>query len=141
VQALVLAIGNTLRGDDGAAHHVADLLGARAGVDVRRVHQLTPELAPEVAGAQTVVFVDADTAGTETRMERVTAAPRCSSLSHGMAPDELIRLAEQLYGFRGVAYLCHVPARDFTPHGALSEATEAGVHEAAKLVTVLVVEG
>ena len=141
MQALVLAIGNTLRGDDGAAHYVADLLGAHAGVDVRRVHQLTPELAEEMAGARTVVFVDADTAATETRMERVTAAPRCSPVSHAMAPDELIRLAEQLYGYRGATYLCRIPAQDFTPHGTLSEATEASVREAAKLVTVLLSMG
>jgi len=141
VQALVLAIGNTLRGDDGVAHHVADLLGARAGVDVRRVHQLTPELAEEMAGARTIVFMDADTAATEARMERVTAALRCSPVSHTMTPSEVIMLAEQLYSFRGVAYMCHVPARDFAPHGELSEVAEAAVRAAEKLVTVMLAEG
>jgi hypothetical protein len=54
-----------------------------------------------------------------------------------MASSELIMLAEQLYGFRGSAYLCHIPAHDFTPDGELSDAAEAGVCAAAKLVTML----
>lgn len=137
MRTLVLAIGNTLRGDDGAAHHLADYLGARQGVDVRRVHQLTPELAAEMAGVRITVFVDADAAATEARMERVTAAPQRSSVSHTMAPGEIVLLAEQLYGFRGSAYLCHIPAHDFTRDGELSDAAEAGVRAAAELVTML----
>lgn len=141
MQVLVLAIGNTLRGDDGAAHHVADLLGPHDGVRVRLVHQLTPELAPEIAGARTVIFVDADAAAGETRVDRVMAALRRSPVHHTMTPGELVMLAEQLYGFRGVAYLCRVPAKDFTPRETLSDVAEAGVRAAVTLVTTKLAGG
>ena len=43
--ALVIAIGNTLRRDDGVAHHVSDLLNVHPDVETRAVLQLTPEMA------------------------------------------------------------------------------------------------
>jgi hydrogenase maturation protease len=138
---VVLAIGNTLRGDDGVADHVADLLGARSGVDVRRVHQLTPELAEELAHATAVVFVDADPRATEARLERLIPAPQRSPLTHSVTAGELVMLAEQLYGFQGVAYLCHVPAEDFTEGDSLSEVAEAGARAAAQCVLALLVNG
>jgi hydrogenase maturation protease len=134
---LVLAIGNTLRADDGVADHVADLLDTRARVEVQRVHQLTPELAEKMTGAQIVVFVDADADAAEARLQRLTPVARHSPVSHAMTPGELILLAGRLFGFRGPAYLCRVPARDFTPGGALSEAAEAGVGAAARLVLAI----
>jgi hydrogenase maturation protease len=141
MHAVVLAIGNTLRGDDGVASHVADLLGARTGVDVRRVHQLTPELAEEMAHAAAVVFVDADPGAVEARLERLVPAPQRSPLTHTVTAGELVLLAEQLYGFEGVAYLCHVPAENFTEGGSLSEVAEAGARAAVECVLALLVNG
>jgi hydrogenase maturation protease len=138
---VVLAIGNTLRGDDGVADHVADLLGARAGMDVRRVHQLTPELAEEIAHATAVVFVDADPGVAEARLERLVPAPQRSPLTHTVTPGELLLLAEHLYGFQGVAYLCHVPAENFTESDSLSEVAEAGARAAVECVLALLVNG
>jgi hydrogenase maturation protease len=141
LHAVVLAIGNTLRGDDGVADHVADLLGARADLDVRRVHQLTPELAEEMARATAVVFVDADPGVAEARLERLVPVPQRSPLTHSVTPGELVMLAEQLYGFQGVAYLCHVPAENFTAGDSLSEVAEAGARAAAECVLALLVNG
>jgi len=141
VHTVVLCIGNTLRGDDGVASHVADLLGARSGVDVRRVHQLTPELAEEIAHATAVVFVDADPGVTEARLERLVPAPQRSPLTHSVTAGELVLLAEQLYGFQGVTYLCHVPAENFTEGDSLSEVAEAGARAAAQCVLALLVNG
>jgi hydrogenase maturation protease len=138
---VVLAIGNTLRGDDGAASHVADLLGARSGMDVQRVHQLTPELAEEIAHASAVVFVDADPGAAEARLERLVPAPQRSPLTHSVTPGELVILAERLYGFQGVAYVCHVPAENFTEGGSLSEVAEAGARAAVECVLALLVNG
>lgn len=138
---VVLAIGNTLRGDDGAAAHVADLLGERSGVDVRRVHQLTPELAEEMAHATAVVFVDADPGAAEARLERLVPAPQRSPLTHTVTPGELVILAEQLYGFQGVAYLCRVPAEKFTEGDSLSEVAKSGALAAAQCVLALLVDG
>ena len=138
---VVLAIGNTLRGDDGVAAHVADLLGARSGLDVRRVHQLTPELAEEIAHATAVVFVDADPGVTEARLERMVRAPQRSAFTHTVSPGELVLLAEQLYGFQGAAYMCHVPAENFTECDSLSAVAEEGARAAAQCVLALLVNG
>ena len=138
---VVLAIGNTLRGDDGVAAHVADLLGTRAGVDVRRVHQLTPELAEEMAHATAIVFVDANLGVAEARLERLVPGPQRSPFTHTVSPGELVLLAEQLYGFHGAAYLCHVPAENFTETDSLSEVAEAGARAAVECVLALLVNG
>ena len=131
---VVLAIGNTLRGDDGVASRVADLLGERSGVEVRRAHQLTPELAEEIAHASAVVFVDADPGAVEARLERLIPSQRRSPLTHSVTPGELVIMAERLYGFQGVAYLCRVPAERFTEGDSLSEVAEAGARAAAECV-------
>ncbi|HVP45612.1 MAG TPA: hydrogenase maturation protease [Bryobacteraceae bacterium] len=135
--ALVVAVGNTLRGDDGVAHRVADLLGAHAGVDLLRVHQLTPELAEEIGRAGVVVFVDADMEASAARLERVTETPQRAPITHMMTPNELVMLAGRLYGFQGEAYLCHVPAEDFTPGSALTPVAEAGARAAVRKVAEL----
>ena len=138
---LVLAIGNRLRGDDGVAARAADLLGVHSGVEVRRVAQLTPELAEPVSAAATVVLVDADPGATEARLECLVPAPRRSPFTHTVSPGELVLLAKQLYGFQGAAYLCHVPAKDFRENDSLSEVAEAGARAAARCVLALLDDG
>ena len=63
--ALVIGYGNTLRGDDGIGPAVAEAVAALGlpGVRVIVAHQLTPELAADLADAQLVVFVDAAVGG------------------------------------------------------------------------------
>jgi hydrogenase maturation protease len=66
---LVVGYGNSLRGDDGVGWHAAGRLAADprlAGARVLARHQLTPELAVDVAQASLVVLVDA-VAGAEPR--------------------------------------------------------------------------
>ena len=58
---LVLACGNTLRGDDGVGWAIAALLEddpALEDVEVVASHQLTPEMAEPISRTETVVFVD-----------------------------------------------------------------------------------
>jgi Ni,Fe-hydrogenase maturation factor len=97
VRTLVVAIGNSLRADDGVAHRVADLL---TGLTLRRVHQLTPELAAEMQQADMVVFLDADPAADAPSLERIEAAAETGSLPfhdsrdgchHGRAPLRIPR--------------------------------------------------
>ncbi len=56
---LVIGYGSDLRGDD-AAGLLADRRLARLGFHAIAVHQLTPELAEQVAAARQVIFLDAD---------------------------------------------------------------------------------
>jgi hydrogenase maturation protease len=59
---LILACGNTLRGDDGVGLWLAEWAGQRfsgqPGVRILADHQWTPELAEDVAQAQSVLFID-----------------------------------------------------------------------------------
>lgn len=58
---LVLGYGNTLRSDDGVGYRVAAAVHRWHVPDVEgyTCHQLTPDLAAEIAPRQRVIFVDA----------------------------------------------------------------------------------
>ena len=130
--ALVIAIGNPMRGDDGAAHRVLDVLGARTGVERRAVMQLTPEIAEEIGSHDAVVFVDADVSVTQTRIDAVGSMPCPSTLTHVSRPAEIVALARILFGFSGPAYVCRLPATDFSERTGLSPSAEGFVHTAAR---------
>jgi hydrogenase maturation protease len=135
VQALVIAVGNRLRADDGVAHRVADLL---TGVTLRRVHQLTPEIAADMQDADTVIFLDADPAADHPSLERILVpCNTAGALSHSMTPETLITMASRLYGFRGEAWLCRLYARDFSPSPEISPEASAQLEPAAQLVRQL----
>jgi len=59
---LILACGNTLRSDDGVGPWLAEWAEKRfaseADVHVVSRHQWTPELAEEIAHAESVLFID-----------------------------------------------------------------------------------
>jgi hydrogenase maturation protease len=100
---LVLGIGNALRGDDALGWHATARLRADArlaGARITWVHQLTPELARDLAEASRVVFVDARTGlePGELRVERLGRARGGGGiLSHHVAPEGLLTLAAELF--------------------------------------------
>jgi hydrogenase maturation protease len=129
--ALVIAIGNPLRSDDGAASRVLELLRCRTGVTSRAVLQLTPEMAEEIAAHDTVVFVDADVSVSEPRIEVVNSLPCSSPLTHVARPDEIVALARSLFEFSGRAYVCRIPAGYFSAGQKLSLYTETSARQSA----------
>ncbi|HSB14030.1 MAG TPA: hydrogenase maturation protease [Bryobacteraceae bacterium] len=129
----LIAVGNTLRRDDGVAHRVLELLKPPAGVVVRSCHQLTPEMAEEIASADTVIIIDADVAPGEPRLEKVEERPD-NPLTHVVRPAELVALSRRLFSFRGEAWLCRVPGIDFGQGSGLSPATEANACITAELL-------
>ncbi len=133
---LVIGYGNELRRDDGAGPRVCRELEARctSGVQVRIVHQLTPELAEPLAGARLAVFVDA-AAGQETvNCRPVIEAQGASALGHTGDPAWLLALAQALFGRRPPAWLVTVPAADFAFGTGLSPAAERYVPDALAAV-------
>jgi len=138
MRALVVAIGNRLRADDGVAHHVAGLLQPTPGVTVRTVHQLAPEIAAEMQDADTVVFLDADPEAEGPSLERIEEPVETSgSLSHSMTPETLVTMASRLYRFHGEAWICRLYARDFSPGTELSPEAASHLGKAAQLVRQL----
>jgi len=117
---LVIGVGNPLRGDDGVAWELlAELEPAPCGLRLRPLHQLTPDLAADLAAVAAVLFVDAwrpPASGRRTG-PRLLPLPVCRpavatawSLSHGLQPAELLALSGLLYGLQPCAHQLLVPA-------------------------------
>ncbi len=131
---LLISIGNPLRGDDAVAHHVAGRLLPPPGVTIRSVHQLTPELAPDLAAFDTVVFIDADIDARAASLDPLEPTPsRGAPLIHSLAAGDVLLLARKLYGFAGRAYLCRLPVADFDGT-ELTPTAQAAVEDAAALL-------
>jgi hydrogenase maturation protease len=144
---LVIGIGNPLRGDDGVGallvEELAEELGgwSTAAAELKVVHQLTPELASTLAGAERVLFLDACVAPCTVepwmdllQIEAGADAAAAGLDSHQLEPAVLLALANTLYGWRGEGALLRLPAFAF-PHGqALSPSLLEALPEARRLV-------
>jgi len=131
---LVLGYGNTLFGDDGLgqliAQHVADW--AVPGVLALARHELTPELAADVAAADEVIFVDAALHTDGVVFVPLAPAPaEREGLEHALTPAALLALAQTAFGHGPArAWQLLVPARDFTLGNALSDVARDGLSRA-----------
>ena len=103
---LILACGNTLRGDDGVGPKLAawaeERFRGEPEVRVISRQQWTPELAEEIAGADSVLFVDASVKPPPGRVRLIpvtsrvdSSAPRLRMTSN---PNQLLGLTRSLYG-------------------------------------------
>jgi hydrogenase maturation protease len=111
---LIIGYGSPMRGDDAAGPHAARLL-AQQGYRTKDVHQLTPELAEEIAAAREVVFLDAH-AGLkpgEIAIERLSARPSATALEHHASPTGLLRITQRAYGAEPMAWLIGLGGSDF----------------------------
>ncbi len=102
---LVLACGNTLRSDDGVGPKLAEWAAQRfrddSHVRVLARQQWTPDLAEEIAGADSVLFVDSciDSAPGRVNLSPVPLHFNGSEpSSHLVDPPELLGLSHSLYG-------------------------------------------
>jgi len=117
--AIIIAWGNPLRSDDGAGWHVAELLRPRLSQNVRllQCHQLSPELANEIAGARLVLFIDASVEhapGTIRFRQCITESSNSNAMTHGVTPSSLLSLSHHLYGARPRhALICSIGAASF----------------------------
>ena len=144
---LVVGYGSTLRGDDGAGWHAARLLATDprlAGAEVLARHQLTPELAADVARATLVVLVDASAGGDAGAVSVAAVRPRPAApatWSHHLSPETLAGLAEALYGAVPPMVLVRVTAGSFAEGDRLSAAVERALPAVVEAVAELVTGG
>jgi Ni,Fe-hydrogenase maturation factor len=134
MRALLIAAGNPLRHDDGAAHCTLELLARLPDTEARSVLQFTPELAQEIAPFESVVFIDADVRATAVTLDPVETEPVTPVLSHASSPAEIVALSRSLFNFAGRAFLCRIPARDVSAGEGLSRRTARFAAQAARLV-------
>ena len=140
---LVIGYGNTLRGDDAAGVHAAELIAKRhPEITCVCLHQLVPELAEQIAEYDLIFFIDAQK--NITKPNARFAAPQSETdqpRTHFISPESLLALSRQLYQrLPAEAYVVGIPASQFEFSEALSEPTEQAMHECVDLVSRMILE-
>jgi hydrogenase maturation protease len=101
---LILACGNTLRGDDGVGLWLAGWAEKRfsgqPGIRIIADHQWTPELAEDVARAQSVLFIDCSLGSEPGSLKLTPVKPSAGGPEHNthhLGAAELLALGRDLY--------------------------------------------
>ena len=133
-RALILACGNSLRGDDAAALHVARELRSGQCESETVIHsstQWTPEQAESISEAEMVIFVDASAILSPGVVQCRKVSPEHNAperFSHSSSPEGLLAMAKLLYGAApAAAFLITIGARSFDFSEELSETVKAAI--------------
>lgn len=130
--AIAIAMGNPLRRDDGVARHVLEAIAGDTDMEKLAVVQLTPEIADQVSSYSIAIFIDAHVNSKYPTLREVENVLAPIPLTHVASPAEIVALARAIFGFSGHAYLCRVPASDFSEGEGLSDRTKGFVKPAAR---------
>lgn len=138
---LLIGWGNGLRQDDGVGIAIAERVEGWSlpGLEVLAIPQLTPELAPRLAEAARVLFVDAALAPAcpdpgWTLEPLLCRAPGPRPLNHHASPGALLQLAGSLYGRTPPAWQLLVRAHSCELGTELTAVTAALLPEALAAV-------
>ena len=144
IRALILACGNSLRGDDAAALHVARELRSGLCEPETEIHsstQWTPELADSISNVDLVIFVDASAvlppgAVQARKISPIPDAP--GSFSHRSSPAGLLALAKRLYGVvPSCTFLITIGAQSFELSEELSEPVRLAIPETIEQIKAI----
>ena len=144
---LIIGYGNTLRSDDGVGYKVAEKVEqwGIAGVRALPIHQLTPELAEDIANANTVIFVDAvlvtDEMPPKVTIQSIKPAQVYDDFCHTGNPRSLLALTQVLYGKFPKAYWLLIPALNVEFGEQLSPLTATAAESALETIEQIVMEG
>lgn len=130
---LIIGYGNSLRSDDGAGQTVAEAFFDIKGVEAIAIHQLTPELAENIARAEQVYFVDA-TPIDQLKICPIEAIENERTFGHFVDPRALLNLTFTLYAYVPMSYLVLIPAINFELGETFSPLTQAAILEAISLL-------
>jgi len=134
VSDLVIALGQTLRRDDGAAAALLQSVELPERCLVRVLPQLVPELVDDLARASRVLFVDAAVDRSNPTLEPVGVPESCGGFSHFTTPAGLMELCRKLHGHAPDAHLLRLPAFDLGFGEVLSEPLQAQLQLARTLL-------
>ena len=138
IRHLILACGNTLRGDDGVGPQLAAWASERfqnqSEIRIISCQQWTPELAEEVARAEFVLFLDSSLESEPGKIRIATVSPqppKSGLATHHLGASELLAFAQQLYGaLPRSAILLTIGADSMELKEGLSDAMQAALPEA-----------
>lgn len=139
---LIIGYGNLLRQDDGAGYWVAEQLATQLNppqaVRVLAVHQLTPELALELAAedVKRVLFIDARRNQIKSlAMRKVDPATGLmGSCGHQLAPELLLHMTQTLYQRSPQGWLLTLAAQQLDMGEMFSATAQSAVTQALTLV-------
>jgi len=138
---LIIAYGNSIRGDDGVAFFVLDRISKVTDVPFREMRepQLDLEMSEEVSNSSLVVFIDASAIGDpgHTEMIRVEPIETEVARSHGCTPGALLAYTEAIHGHAPKGALVTITGADFGYTESLSDIVEKSVPVAAEMVVSL----
>ena len=140
---LVIGYGNTLRGDDAAGVHAAELIAKRhPEIVCVRLHQLVPELAEQIASSDLVFFIDAQKNITQPKAQLLMPNLEADQpQTHFISPESLLALSQQLYEHMPAkAYVVGIPASRFEFSEELSAQTNLALRECVELVDRMILE-
>ncbi len=148
MRTLIIGYGNPSRRDDGVGLAVVNGLRQGLGqtplvegddgyaelggpIDTLFLQQLMPELAETLAEYERVWFVDAHLGVYPELVRRIALAPHydLASVSHHVAPQTLLALAQQFYGHAPAGELISIRGFDFDFGEEFSAATAEGVRQ------------
>jgi len=135
---LILACGNTLREDDGVGPWLAawasERFGTGSGVRVVFTQQWTPELAEDIAKAESVVFIDCAMNGPPGSVRLIAVERGTETLglaTHHLDASQLLALCKELYGsIPRNSLLLTVGAGSLELREGFSEAVQAALPDA-----------
>ena len=147
-QAIILACGNPLRGDDGVAWHIARALqetSTKPQMKIVCAQQWTPEMAEDISQAELAIFVDASAAiaAGEIRVERISVSDVALTVeTHALSPMQLFSLATELYQrVPEKAFLLTIGGQSFEHGDQLSEAAHRAIPAACHRIQALLAAG
>lgn len=137
-KSLVIGYGNSLRSDDGIGLEVAQIVAGWELPEVRSLcqHQLTPELAAELAQVDLAIFVDACQSADKSAVEVHSLEPSNSVdfKSHFSNPEAILGLTQALFGKCPQARWVIVPGTNFELGESLSPLAKLGIKQALKQI-------
>lgn len=140
METLIIGYGNTLRSDDGAGQAVAEAIANRAlpGVRSLSVHQLTPDLAADMATVDRVLFVDAvlsrDDVPPRVQIQPLDPQSPNNSLGHHCDPRSILAFSGLLFDRIPDAYWVWIPAVNFEFGETFSEVTQRAIDVAVNQI-------
>lgn len=145
---LVLACGNPLRGDDGVGPHLAawaeERFSSNPGIRVLSRQQWTPDLALDIAGADSVLFVDCsiESPPGSIQLRPVHLVPIAQGIAtHHVGAPELFALASELYGASPkIAQLLTIGAGSTELREEFSAAVSEALPEARNLLELVILQ-